>query len=443
MAAGLSLLCAVLLAVVVALPSTHAAECHGKPDPDAQPNLNPIYTDEPKFVRSVPNASLFTVGEGDDKLNVVHVWGSPYEMGYAHGLLMKKEATGLVDAVWAYLELQVEQAINGTNVHLKPWFMELVADAGLDLALDLTMDATRPFTGKYFFDEMRGMADATGLSFRKMERIHMIGELTKGACSLYGAWGEATASTGSLMQLRALDWDVDGPFKNFAQITVYHPNEGNGHEFANIGWTGWLGSITGISSKQMAISEIGVTFPDDTFGKESRFGNPFTFLLRDILQFDKTLEDTETHLKSAHRTCDLIFGVGDGKSKSFRSVQYSHSVANFFTDTDMEPTADWHPRMKDVVYYGMDWLCPGYSVVLHEQLQKHHGNITAENTIRDITAITQTGDLHIAVYDLTNMILHTANALKDGGKGPKLAYQRPFIRLDMKKVFAVTPAQQY
>ena len=27
---------------------------------------------------------------------------------------------------------------------------------------------------------------------------------------------------------------------------------------------------------QMAISEIGVSFPDDTFGKESRFGIPFT-----------------------------------------------------------------------------------------------------------------------------------------------------------------------
>jgi hypothetical protein len=42
----------------------------------------------------------------------------------------------------------------------------------------------------------------------------MIGELTKGGCSMYGAWGDAVANTDSqLMQLRALDWDVDGPFK--------------------------------------------------------------------------------------------------------------------------------------------------------------------------------------------------------------------------------------
>ena len=42
----------------------------------------------------------------------------------------------------------------------------------------------------------------------------MLGELTKGGCSMYGAWGDAVANTNSnLWQLRALDWDVDGPFK--------------------------------------------------------------------------------------------------------------------------------------------------------------------------------------------------------------------------------------
>ena len=39
--------------------------------------------------------------------------------------------------------------------------------------------------------------------------------------------------------------DITGPFKNYPQITIYHPNSGNGYAFANIGWTGWIGSITG------------------------------------------------------------------------------------------------------------------------------------------------------------------------------------------------------
>ena len=42
----------------------------------------------------------------------------------------------------------------------------------------------------------------------------------------------------------------------------------------------WLIFSIGISSERMAISEIGVSFPDDTFGEESRFGIPFTVSLQ-------------------------------------------------------------------------------------------------------------------------------------------------------------------
>lgn len=140
-------------------------------------------------------------------------------------------------------------------------------------------------------------------SAQKIRRVHMIGELTKGSCSMYGAWGNATASIGGkLLQLRALDWDVEGaaccdsyyvsvclaltsgcamclllvllwsasagPFKNFPQITVYHGNGSaeTGNTFANVGWSGWMGLITGMSQNQLAVSEIGVAFPDPSFG---------------------------------------------------------------------------------------------------------------------------------------------------------------------------------
>jgi isopenicillin-N N-acyltransferase-like protein len=52
---------------------------------------------------------------------------------------------------------------------------------------------------------MRGMADASGVDYHIFKRVHMIGELTKGACSMFGAWGNATTE-GQTVQLRALDW---------------------------------------------------------------------------------------------------------------------------------------------------------------------------------------------------------------------------------------------
>ena len=53
---------------------------------------------------------------------------------------------------------------------------------------------------------------------------------------------------------------------------------------------------------------------------------------------------------------------------------------------------------------GIDWLCPAYNEVL--------------------VSIVQTGDLHIAVYDLPNEILFVSNAGADSESGPLHAYDR-------------------
>jgi isopenicillin-N N-acyltransferase-like protein len=60
---------------------------------------------------------------------------------------------------------------------------------------------------------------------------------------MFGAWGDAVSDDLSLLQLRALDWDMDGPFRNFPQLTVYHgmileDEQIISREFINIGYTG-------------------------------------------------------------------------------------------------------------------------------------------------------------------------------------------------------------
>ena len=37
---------------------------------------------------------------------------------------------------------------------------------------------------------------------------------------------------------------------------------------------------------------------------------------------------------------------------SFRGVEYSKSVAKFYTPENLEPEADWHPRIPGIVYWG-------------------------------------------------------------------------------------------
>ena len=65
---------------------------------------------------------------------------------------------------------------------------------------------------------------------------------------MFGAWGAAVPS--GLLQLRALDWDIAGPYKDHALIVVYHADNvnNNPNTFLNIGFVGWIGSITGASN---------------------------------------------------------------------------------------------------------------------------------------------------------------------------------------------------
>ena len=80
-----------------------------------------------------------------------------------------------------------------------------------------------------------------------------------------------------------------------------------------------------------------------------------------------------------------------------------------------------------------------YTSVLYTQLTKVYGKISAANTITDIVPIVQTGDLHIALYDLSKMIMHISVARRDGQTGPQMAYDRTFMELDMNTIFAEAP----
>jgi len=285
------------------------------------------------------------------------------------------------------------------------------------------------------------LADGAKVDYTTVIYVHMIAGLTQGHCSMIGAWGDALdpKSPTKLLQLRALDWDMDGPFRNYPALTVYHPNPGEGNTFALVGMTGFIGGLTGISDKQLGISEIGVAFPDESFGDQSRVGYPFIFLLRDILQWDLTVDDATNRMANAKRTCDLILGVGDGKMGEFRGYEYSSSVLKVFNDVNMMPLADWHPRINNTVYWGMDWICPGDNIVLSHQIQQLYGKLSPATAIKSLASVEESGDNHIAYYDLTNTELYVAYAAPHNSPGPQAGYARQFTHFTLNPLFAEKP----
>ena len=130
-------------------------------------------------------------------------------------------------------------------------------------------DADAPFIGAHIVDEMHGLADGSGVDFATVRRLHLIAELTQGQCSIVGAWGAATRGGGTLFG-RAFDWVAGCPCANWPALVVYHPGPtGSGRPWANVGFLGWLGTFTALSSARTASAMIGVEFEDASFGSES------------------------------------------------------------------------------------------------------------------------------------------------------------------------------
>jgi isopenicillin-N N-acyltransferase like protein len=62
------------------------------------PNNLPVYTGDPEFVNKTTSGSKWLLGSElqSPKVIVLHVYGTPYEMGYAYGELLKGEITEMV-----------------------------------------------------------------------------------------------------------------------------------------------------------------------------------------------------------------------------------------------------------------------------------------------------------------------------------------------------------
>jgi len=444
---GVSFASVLCMSILSTAPvSVDGAYCHGSPKPDAQPNLHPISQPDPLLITTTKNGALYQVVIDDLDVPLVHVWGTPYEKGYAQGTLLSKRLHTCTKAYYQYILESMAGPLNETGL---PWsVIEQIEGAALNISLDIVTAKTKPYSGEWYDEELRGMADASGVDHDLLRRFQMFGELTGGSCSMFGAWDDALAGGHGLLTMRALDWIVEpgSPFKDCPLMTVYHADDNPTKStpplskpeqtFISIGFIGWVGSITGVSANQLSIHEIGVSYPDESFGERNTYGIPFNYVLRDILQFDTNRLDGLSRLASSRRTTNLILGVGDGKDRRFNSVAYSETQCGIMDDTNMRPVADWHPAIPSTVYHAMDWLCPSFNSVMAAQLKARWGNLTAANAISDILPIVQTGDLHSYVADLTDMQLFVSfHAPSDSQSKYQQAYDRQWAQFDLKTLF--------
>jgi hypothetical protein len=446
--------------------TTRGAFCSGSPKSGDSVNNNKISDSSLKREKSVLNGVLYTAGPDNARFNIVHVYGTPYEMGYAQGELVGDIISQFVHGVFNYI---IDAALDPEKFpHIPLQIKQMIIEKGIDNVLDWNAKVTKEFTPDSYFEELQGLADSIpSITYNDLLRLQMFPEITKASCSFFGSWSTASYQEHTF-HMRSLDYDVDGPFLDYPQVIIYHPTTTNGNDksndeqntFASVGWPASIGVLTGMNNKKMGINEIGVSFPDDSFGQgtpdtppEKVKGKPWMFVVRDILQKSSTLSDAIESVQQTPRTCNLIVGVGDGKedkeaaipTPQVNGIEYSGYVAIPYNDKNQLPVnSTWHPVLENVVYNGMDWLCPTFTSVLGEQLTKYHGQISQDNIIKNILPTVQTGNLHIGLYDLTDNIMYVSFARKSQADPtePLYAYQRQFTQLDMTSIFAEPKPQK-
>jgi len=79
------------------------------------------------------------------------VYGTPYDMGLAHGQIVKPFVDDLMTEVEKYLAEQVGQALP----NLPDWLKDVIENEGVMAALELTYYATLDYTPSYFIDELK------------------------------------------------------------------------------------------------------------------------------------------------------------------------------------------------------------------------------------------------------------------------------------------------
>ena len=218
-----------------------------------------------------------SLGTAPDGFPVVVVAGTPYQMGRSLGALMKPEIQAFAPRFLAGAQQARGDALSAVR-------------------LDEAWRTMEPFMSARFKEELRGLAEGSGLALELIQRAHMVPVISEYSCSGVAVWGPATR-TGHLYQIRNLDYSTNAHLQDYPCVVIYIPSNGIPH--LNPSFAGSIGCHTGMNAEGIALTEIG-----DSPGSDKPYdlhGLHFMLMFRDILSTAKTLDQAVQMIKDTRR----------------------------------------------------------------------------------------------------------------------------------------------
>jgi isopenicillin-N N-acyltransferase-like protein len=330
---------------------------------------------------------------------VLHVKGTPYEMGFQQGTLLKDD---IRENVRYLFEVKAKE-FKGSVLGIKPNPKRLIASI---------VEIERKHIPARFLEEMRGVADGAGMPYDDILVANFIPEMFH--CSGFAISGSATKD-GVLYHGRILDYGCDWRLQDHAVLTVAEPD--GKIPFVNVTYAGFIGSVTGMNAKKVSIGEMGGG------GVGHWEGVPMALLVRWALEEGNTLDEAVAVFRDHPRTCEYYYVIADGKTG--KGVGVAATWKEFVTVAMGEP----HPRLPTAVKDAVLLSAGDRYKELVRRVQAGHGKFDADSAraLMD-RPVAMKGNLHSVLFESTTTRFWVANASPTGE--PAVAQPYHAFRLD-------------
>ncbi len=336
---------------------------------------------------------------------VLHLKGTPYEIGYQHGALLKED----VRENMHYL-LDVKGT---TPVKIGP----------LPLSPRAAIESIVKFQEKHvptkYFQEMEGLAAAAEMPLKDVRAGNFIPELFH--CSGFAVMNSATKD-GTLYHGRVLDYAVDWQLQDHAVLIVCEP--AGEIPFVNVSYAGFIGSVTGMNAKHVSIGEMGGR------GLGHWDGEPMALLVRDVLQTAGDLDQAIAVFRDSPRTCEYYYVIADGNTNRAVGMEATWEKLNI-----IQP-GEAHPLLPTAVKDAALLSAGSRYTELARRTQEAHGKIDAAGAMRLMDCpVAMKSNLHNALFAPKSTDLWVANASHD----KKPAAEQEYHQFNLNELLARKP----
>jgi len=354
---------------------------------------SPLLTNPPQSGRKVAHGELRWIGGQ----RVALLKGSPEEVGKAHGELLKAESGRCIDSVlYTFGTAQ--------TIRTGRWFRSDLEAAYKRLA---------PHIPERHKRETRAMAAALDLDPELVEALNVFPELFH--CSGFAVFGKATAD-GKLYHGRVLDYMTTIGLQDSATTFIVNVD---GHiPFANVGYAGFIGSVSGMNAESISLGEMGGK------GEGQWDGVPMATLMRRALEECSTLDEVMDLWKNSPRTCEYYYVFADGKTNRAVGVSALPDSIEF-----IHP-GQTHARLGEGIEDAVVLSAGSRLEKLRERVNQKHGQIDAEiGKWLMSRPVAMKSNLHNVLFIPADGILYVANA---DHKHP--AAERPYVKLNLREL---------